>query len=50
MVLLRAKAVRRKVRELKRIIEEYKEIHSAKERDYAAYEKCFKRRLGLNPK
>ncbi len=45
MVLLRAKAVRRKVRELKRIIEEYKEIHSAKERDYAAYEKCFKRRL-----
>lgn len=45
MVKTTAKAVRKRVKELKKIIIEYKEKHPKKERDYAQYETEFKRRL-----
>ena len=45
MVKITAKDVRKRVRELKGIIEAYKEEHPKKDRDYAEYEREFKRRL-----
>ena len=45
MVRITAKDVRKKVRKLKEIIEAYKKEHPKKDRDYAEYEKEFKRRL-----
>jgi len=45
MVKIIAKDVRKRVKELDTIIEAYKRDHPKKERDYAEYEKEFKRRL-----
>src|SRR3989344_3099246 len=45
MVKITAKDVRKRVRELKGIIEAYKKEHPKKDRDYAEYEREFKRRL-----
>src|SRR3989338_1700656 len=45
MVKILTKDVRKKVKELKSIIEAYKKEHPKKDRDYAEYEKEFKRRL-----
>lgn len=45
MVKITAKDVRKRVKELKGIIEAYKMDHPQKERDYAEYEKEFKRKL-----
>ncbi len=45
MVMIRAKDVRKRVKELKGIIEAYKKEHPKKDRDYAEYEREFKRRL-----
>jgi len=45
MVRIRAKQVRQKVRELGKIIEQYKKEHPKKDRDYSSYEISFKRRL-----
>ncbi len=45
MVKIIAKDVRKRVRELKGIIEAYKKEHPKKDRDYAEYEREFKRRL-----
>lgn len=45
MVQLKTNAIRKKVKELKNIIKEYKENHATKKRDYSAYEKSFKKRL-----
>jgi transposase len=45
MVHIRAKQVRERVKELPRIIEEYKQNHPKKERNYSSYEIHFKRRL-----
>ena len=45
MVKITAKNVRKKVKELEKIIFEYKENHPKKDRDYAEYEREFKRRL-----
>lgn len=45
MVKITAKAVRKRVRNLKRLIKKYKKDHPKKDRDYAEYEQEFKRRL-----
>ena len=45
MVKIIAKDVRKRVRELKGIIEAYKKDHPQKDRNYAKYEREFKRRL-----
>ena len=45
MVKITAKNIRKKLRKLKEIIEEYKKDHPKKDRDYANYERDFKRRL-----
>ena len=45
MVKITAKAVRRRVRNLKNIIKEYKEKHPKKDRNYVEYEREFKKRL-----
>ena len=45
MVKITAKDVRKRVKELKNIIEVYKKEHPKKDRNYAGYEKEFKRRL-----
>jgi len=45
MVKIKAKDVRKKVRKLKEIIEEYKKDHPKKDRNYANYERSFKKRL-----
>jgi transposase len=45
MVKITAKDVRKRVRELKGVIEVYKKEHPKKDRDYAEYERKFKRRL-----
>lgn len=45
MVKITAKAVRKRVKELKKIVEEYKKDHPKKDRDYANYERSFKKRL-----
>lgn len=45
MVLIRAKQVRQKVKELDDIIKKYKEDHPKKKRDCSSYEKSFKKRL-----
>ena len=45
MVKITAKAVRKRVKDLKKIIEKYKEDHPKKKRDYANYEREFKKRL-----
>ena len=45
MVRIKAKDVRKRVKELKNIIEAYKKEHPKRERNYAEYEKEFKRRL-----
>jgi len=45
MVKILTKDVRKKVKELKSIIEAYKKEHPKKDRDYAEYEREFKRRL-----
>ena len=45
MVKITAKDVRKRVRELKLIIEAYKKEHPKKDRNYAEYEREFKRRL-----
>ena len=45
MVKITAKDVRKKVRKLKEIIEAYKEEHPKKYRNYAEYEREFKKRL-----
>lgn len=45
MVLIRAKQVRQRVRELPQIIEQYKIDHPKKERNYSEYETSFKTRL-----
>lgn len=45
MVRIEAKAIRKKVRELKKIIKKYKKEHPQKERDYVVYEREFKKRL-----
>ena len=45
MVKITAKDVRKRVRELDSIIEAYKKDHLKKKRDYAKYEREFKRRL-----
>jgi len=45
MVLIRAKQVRERVRELPKIIEQYKIDHPKKSRDYSEYEISFKKRL-----
>ena len=45
MVKITAKDVRKRVKELKGIIEAYKKEHPKKDRDYAEYEREFKRRL-----
>ena len=45
MVKITAKDVRKRVKELKGIIEAYKKDHPKKDRNYAEYERVFKRRL-----
>src|SRR3990167_1631313 len=45
MVKITAKDVRKRVRELKGIIEAYKKEHPKIDRDYAEYEREFKKRL-----
>ena len=45
MVKIKAKDVRKRVKELKKIIEAYKKEHPKKDRDYAEYEREFKTRL-----
>ena len=45
MVQITAKDVRKRVKELNGIIEAYKKEHPKKDRNYAEYEKQFKRRL-----
>jgi transposase len=45
MVKITAKAIRKRVKELDKIIEKYKEEHPKKERNYVEYEREFKRRL-----
>jgi transposase len=45
MVHIRAKQVRERVKELPRIIEEYKQNHTKTIRDYSSYEISFKRRV-----
>ncbi len=45
MARIRAKQVRQKVRELDKIIEQYKKDHPKKDRDHSSYEISFKRRL-----
>ena len=45
MVKITAKAIRKRVRNLKRIITRYKKNHPKKDRNYAEYEREFKRRL-----
>src|SRR3989344_1864874 len=45
MVLIRAKQVRQKVKDLDKIIEEYREEHPKKGREYSSYERSFKKRL-----
>jgi len=45
MVKTKAKDVRKRVKELKKIIEAYKKEHPKRDRDYVEYEKEFKRRL-----
>lgn len=45
MVIITEKDVREKVKDLKNIIEEYKIMHPKKDRDYAQYEREFKKRL-----
>ena len=45
MVKIKAKDVRKRVKELKGIIEAYKKEHPKKDRDYAEYEREFKKRL-----
>jgi len=45
MVKIIAKDVRKRVRELKEVIEAYKKEHPKKDRDYVEYEREFKRRL-----
>jgi len=45
MVKIKAKDVRKRVKELKKIIEAYKKEHPKKDRDYAEYEREFKKRL-----
>jgi len=45
MVKILAKDVRKRVKELPEIVEAYKKEHPRKERDYAEYERSFKRRL-----
>ena len=45
MVKITAKDVRKRVRELKGLIKAYKKEHPKKDRDYAEYEREFKRRL-----
>jgi len=44
-VKIKAKDVRKRLKELDRIIEAYKKDHLKKDRNYAEYEKEFKRRL-----
>jgi len=50
MVQIRAKQVRKRVRELPKIIEEYKKKHPQKRRDYGRYETLFRKRLKLATK
>ena len=45
MVLIRSKQIRKKVKNLDKTIERYKEEHPKKERIYSFYEKSFKKRL-----
>lgn len=45
MVQIRAKQVREKVKNIDKIVKEYKKIHPSKKRDYRTYEKEFKKRL-----
>ena len=45
MVLINAKQVREKVKNLENIIKNYKEEHPKKKRNYPSYEKSFKKRL-----
>jgi transposase len=45
MVKITAKDVRKRVKDLKTIIEAYKKEHPKKERDYAEYERNFKKRF-----
>lgn len=45
MVKITTKAVRKQVKDLKRIIKKYKEDHPKKDRNYVEYEREFKRRL-----
>jgi len=45
MVKITAKDVKKRLKELDKIIEEYKENHPKKDRNYAEYEREFKRRL-----
>jgi transposase len=45
MVLIRAKQVRQRVKELDSVVKKYKEENPKKSRDYLLYEKSFKRRL-----
>ena len=45
MVKITAKAVRKRVKELDKIVEKYKEDHPKKERNYVEYEREFKKRL-----
>jgi transposase len=45
MVQIRAKQVRERVKELDKIVEEYKKNHPKKQRNYSSYEQSFKIRL-----
>ena len=45
MVLIRAKRVRQRVKELENIVKKYKKEHPKKSRNYSFYEKSFKIRL-----
>ena len=45
MVKITAKAIRKRVKDLKKIIKKYKKEHPKKDRNYAEYERKFKRRL-----
>ena len=45
MVQIRAKQVRERVKELDKIVEEYKKNHPKKQRDYSLYEQSFRIRL-----
>jgi len=45
MVLIRAKQVRQRVKELPRLIEQYKKDHPKKKRNYSSYEVSFKQKL-----